>query len=96
MPRLTTEEVAHIAELARLSLTEEEREQFRDQMSAVLEYIGKLKEVDTVGVPPTLHAATGATLRDDVVQGCDGETRERLLKNLPRRKDDLVETPAVF
>jgi len=96
MSRLTTEEVSRIAELARLTLTSEESEQFRDKMSAVLEYVGKLKEVDTADVPPTLHAATGAKLRDDAVQGCDEETRQRLLKNFPRRKDDLLETPSVF
>lgn len=50
---LTREEVAHIAELAKLGLTEEEMEQFREQLSAILEYAARLQELDTAAIPPT-------------------------------------------
>ncbi len=50
---LTREEVAHIAELAKLGLTEEEMERFREQLSAILDYAAKLQELDTSAIPPT-------------------------------------------
>ena len=56
MPKLSLEEVEHIAELARLGLTQAEKETFRDQLSAILEYAGLLSRLDTVGVPATASA----------------------------------------
>ena len=65
---LTSTEVEHIAELARLDLTEHEKALFQDQLSAILDYAAVLQGVDTSAVPPT---ATVLTLRnvmlDDVV-----------------------------
>lgn len=52
MPKLSLEEVEHIAELARLGLTEAEKEMFRDQLSAILGYAEMLNGLDTTGVPP--------------------------------------------
>ena len=53
---LTREEVEHIAELAKLGLTEEEKEQFRNQLSAILDYARMLQQLDTDDVSPTAHA----------------------------------------
>ena len=50
---LTREEVAHIAELAKLGLTEEEMERFREQLSAILDYAAMLQQLDTAAIPPT-------------------------------------------
>jgi aspartyl-tRNA(Asn)/glutamyl-tRNA(Gln) amidotransferase subunit C len=52
---ISREEVLHVARLARLALTEEEVERFRDQLSAILEAVGKVSELDLEGVPPTSH-----------------------------------------
>ena len=49
------EQVQHVARLARLALTEEEVERFRGQLSAILEAVGKVSELDLDGVPPTSH-----------------------------------------
>ena len=49
------EEVLHVARLARLALTDEEVERFRGQLSAILEAVGKVSELDLEGVPPTSH-----------------------------------------
>ena len=56
MPKLSLEEVEHIAELARLNLSSDEKEMFREQLSAVLEYADALNRLDTSGVPPTASA----------------------------------------
>jgi aspartyl-tRNA(Asn)/glutamyl-tRNA(Gln) amidotransferase subunit C len=53
VPKLSLEEVEHIAELARLSLSNAEKEMFRDQLSAILDYADMLNHLDTTGVPPT-------------------------------------------
>lgn len=56
MPKLSLEEVEHIGELARLGLSDVEKEMFRDQLSAILDYAGMLDRLDTTGIPPTASA----------------------------------------
>ena len=56
MPKLSLEEVEHIGELARLGLSDAEKEMFRDQLSAILDYADVLNRLDTTGVPPTASA----------------------------------------
>ncbi len=56
MPKLSLEEVEHIAVLARLGLSPAEKEMFRDQLSEILDYVEKLNRLDTAGVPPTTSA----------------------------------------
>jgi len=51
--KLSRVEVEHIAELAKLGLTEEEKEKFREQLSAILEYAEMLQKLDTEAIPPT-------------------------------------------
>ena len=52
---ITREDVLHVAHLARLALTEEEVVRFQEQLSAILEAVGKVQELDLDGVPPTSH-----------------------------------------
>ena len=95
--KLTKEEAEHIAYLARLGLTEEEKGKFTQQLSSILDYVEQLKEVDTSGVEPTAQV-TGLenVIRDDVAEGCDKETRDGLLKNVPEIEDDLIKAKSVF
>lgn len=66
--KLTLDEVEHIALLARLDLTEEEKEQYRNQLSAILEYAARLQSLDTSGIPPTSSVLPEhAALREDVI-----------------------------
>ncbi len=97
MAFLTKEEVLKFAKLARLELAEAEIEKFSGQLSAILEYVDKLQKVDTKDVKP-IAQITGLinVSRDDRVDQCDAETREAILKQAPKRKDDLVETLGVF
>ncbi len=52
---ITREDVLHVARLARLELSEEELERMREQLSAILEAVGKVSELDLEGVEPTDH-----------------------------------------
>lgn len=66
---LTQKDVEHIAHLARLELTPAEKEMYREQLTAVLDYAAMLNELDLEGVPPTAHAiAQHNVLREDVVE----------------------------
>lgn len=56
MPKLSLEEVEHIAQLARLNLSHAEKDMFRDQLSAILDYADMLNQLDTTGVPPAASA----------------------------------------
>ena len=94
---LTKEEIQHIALLARLGLTDEEVEKYSDQLSSILDYIEQLKEVDTEGVEPTAQV-TGLenVMREDEIQDCDKEVREKLISLAPESEDDLIKTRSVF
>jgi len=52
---LSKEEVRHLANLSKLELSEEESEEFTEQLGDILSYIGKIMDVDTEDVPPTYH-----------------------------------------
>src|SRR5687768_15146709 len=88
---LTPEEVDTIATLSRLSLTDEERTMFATQLSSILDYVGKLSEVNTDGVEPMQHVAALANVfGPDVVIPCDDVTRDLLLARFPEREGDLL------
>jgi aspartyl-tRNA(Asn)/glutamyl-tRNA(Gln) amidotransferase subunit C len=92
---LTLEEVQHIAELAKLELTEEEQVRFLEQLSAVLDYAAQLRAVDTSAIPPTATVLPLRTvLRDDVVK--PSLTREDLLANAPEQEAGCFRVPAVL
>ena len=69
MTTLTTEQVRHIAKLARLRLTDMELEKFPRELTSILQYVDMLKEVDTSGVEPTAQV-TGQTnvFREDEIR----------------------------
>lgn len=92
---ITKTEVEHVANLARLTLTEEETEQFTDQLNRILQMAEKLNELDTTGIEPTSHVLPMANvLREDEVR--PSLPLEKVLLNAPDQKDGLVRVPAVF
>ena len=92
---LTTADVEHIAELAKLALTEAEIEQYRQQLSAILDHFETLKQVDTSAVPPTASVLPLRTvMRADAVR--PGLSTEDALANAPDRDDGFFRVPAVF
>jgi len=88
-------DVEHIALLARIGLTEEEVEMFREQLSNILEQFETLRDVDTTGVAATGHAGQLQTvLREDVTE--DSLEQEEVLRNAPRREGPLFRVKVVF
>jgi aspartyl-tRNA(Asn)/glutamyl-tRNA(Gln) amidotransferase subunit C len=65
MPRVTVETVDHVARLARLSLTDGERDLFARQLDEILAWAESLQALDTAGVPPMSHPREGSALRED-------------------------------
>lgn len=94
---LTPEEVDKIAGLAKLNLTDDEKESFRGQISSVLEYVGKLSETDIEGVEPMSHIVPVLNvLRADEVEACDRETRDAAVGGFPESEGDMLKVKAVF
>ncbi len=92
---LTAQEVQHIAKLARLELTEEQQEHYREQLSAILDYIEKLKTLDTTDVLPTAGGGlTQMSLRPD--ESRPGLSTSALLENAPDTEQDQFKIPPVF
>ena len=88
-------DVQHIAILARIGLTDEEVEMFREQLSHILEQFEVLRQLDTTGVAPTGHAAQlHAIMRDDV-PGASLDPAE-VLSNAPRREGEFFRVKAVL
>jgi len=93
--RLTTEEIRHIALLARVGMTEEDIERMRDQMSNILENFDVLNQVDTAGVEPTGHfVGMDTVMREDEAGEC--LTVEDALANAPAREGDFIRVRAVL
>jgi aspartyl-tRNA(Asn)/glutamyl-tRNA(Gln) amidotransferase subunit C len=93
--RLTVDEVRHVAELAKLRLTEAEIEQYAGQLSAILDYAGRLQEVDTSSVPPTPYVLPVVNvLREDTPEPC--LSNEEALANAPDQEEGFFRVRAVF
>ncbi len=92
---LTLEEVEHIAQLARLELTPAEKERFRRQLSAILEYAARLQQIDTTGIAPTASVLPSrSVLRAD--EPAKGLTTGELLANAPAVEQDQFRVPPVL
>ena len=95
MSRLTKEEVEHIAQLARLHLTDEEKERYREQLSDILAHVAKLQELDTADVVPmSAVVAERSPLRAD--QPGETLTKAALLENAPQAEDAQFRVPVVL
>jgi aspartyl-tRNA(Asn)/glutamyl-tRNA(Gln) amidotransferase subunit C len=93
--KLSREEVEHIAELAKVGLTEEEKTLFQGQLSAILEYAEMLQQVDTAAIPPT---ATVLPLRD-VMRPDEARPsfpREDVLANAPQSEDGCFRVKVIL
>jgi aspartyl-tRNA(Asn)/glutamyl-tRNA(Gln) amidotransferase subunit C len=83
---LTRPQVEHIAELAKLQLSEEETRRMTQQLSAILDYAARLQELDTDAIPPTASvAALQNVMRDDMV--APSLSRDDALANAPDKDD---------
>jgi len=92
---LTLAEVEHIAKLARLELSAEEKERYRQQLSAILEYAARLQTLDTAGIAPTSSVLPPrSVLRPDQPQG--SLTPDEVLSNAPHAEDQQFRVPKVL
>jgi aspartyl-tRNA(Asn)/glutamyl-tRNA(Gln) amidotransferase subunit C len=93
--RLTSDEVRHVAELAKLRLTEAEIAQYTEQLSTILDYAASLQRVDTSNIPPTPYVLPlENVLRDDVP--LPGLTNDEALANAPDSAEGFFRVRAVF
>lgn len=92
---LTVAEVEHIAELARLALTDEEKLLYREQLSAILDYAALLQKIDTSAIPPTATVLPlRNVMRDDVV--APSMPVEDVLANAPDAENDCFRVTAIL
>ena len=93
--KLSHEEVRHIAELAKLGITDEEVEQFSEQLSAILEYAEMINRLDTDAIPPTAQVMElRNVMRDDEPR--PSLPVEEILANAPRREEDRFQVQAIL
>lgn len=94
---LTDEQIDHVAALARLDVTPDEKETFRAQLSSVLEYVSKLGEADTTDVEPMSHPLEVHNVwRADVVRESSDIERNAVVDAFPSKEGDLLRVKAVF
>lgn len=87
-------DVAYVARLARINLTEDEAKIFQKQLNDVLKYVEKLGQLDVTGVDATAHALPVFNVfRDDAPR--DWFTAEQALRNAPRQANGLFIVPKV-
>ena len=92
---ISDKDVEHVARLARLALTESERARMREQLSAILQYIDKLRAPDTASVEPTSHAVPLVNvMRDDETRPC--LSQDEALANAPERSGEYARVPKII
>ncbi len=93
--KLSRQQVLHIAELAKLTLTEEETELFAEQLSDILDYAEMLNRIDTEAIPPTAQVLDVRNVtRTDKVRS--SLTPDEILANAPQRQDDYFKVKPIL
>ena len=94
---LSKKDVDHVARLARLALSDEEKERFMTQLDSILGYVEKLKVWNTDGVPPTAHPWPVVNVwREDHAERLQGVEREELLKQAPDREGPFFKVKKII
>ena len=93
--RITKKEVEHVAWLAKIELTEDEKNLFTEQFNSILEYFRVIDEAVTYKVLPSFHAV-GLTdvLREDIVE--PSLSREKALANASKKEKGFFKAPKIF
>ena len=95
---ITIEDLEHIGWLARLELSEEDREKYTPQLNSVLDYFGELDRVDTDGIEPTYHVLPLYNVFREDEPGIPTGTlsQEKALANAPAKKDGFFKAPRIM
>ena len=91
---ITIKDVEHVAKLARLELTEEEKEMFTHQLGGVLTHVEKMNEVDTTNVEPMNHPIDFTNVMREDVKIYEN-TREELMQNAPDIEGEFFKVPKI-
>lgn len=95
MSRIQEEQVKHVANLARLAITDEEAKMFTEQLDKIITFAEQLNELDTTGVKPTTHVLDMKNvLRED--KASKGLPIEEVLKNAPDHEDGQIRVPSII
>lgn len=97
MPQLLPRDIEQIATLARLAISDAEKDRYAKDLSVVFEYMDMLNEVDVADILETCQV-TGLedVVREDRAVPCDEETKKKLIAAFPDRVGNLLKVPAVF
>ena len=91
---ISTDDVKHVAKLARLELTDEEINKYSKQLDSIIKYVEQMNEVDTTGIEPMPHAIpVYNVMREDVVKY--EQTKEELMANAPYEEDGFFRVPKI-
>lgn len=92
---ISDETIEYVGILAKLELSDEEKEQAKKDMGSMLDYIDKLNELDTTNVEPMSHVfPVNNVFREDMVT--NGDDREQMLANAPQKKEGTYMVPKTF
>lgn len=94
MTRVTVETVDHVARLARLSLSDEERTTYARQLDEILAYAESIQTLDTSAVEPMSHPAVRPSFRDDVAR--PGLERPTAFEGAPDAAEGLFRVPRIL
>lgn len=91
---ITIQDVEHVAKLARLDLTEEEKVKFSKQLGDVLKYVEQMNEVDTSNVEPLSHVVdfNNVMREDEIHYDC---SKEELMMNSPEEENGFFKVPKI-
>ena len=94
-PKISLKDVEHVARLARLELSDADKERMRRELDGILSYIDKLRALDTEGVEPTSHAVPMTNvMREDVPR--PSFPQADMLANAPDRSGELFRVPKII
>lgn len=92
---ITKKDLPHIGWLARLELSEEDKEKYTPKLNSVLDYFGELDKADTEGVEPTYHVLPMSNVfREDVP--AKSLSQEEVLSNAPKNQDGFIKAPRMM
>lgn len=95
---ITTKDLEHIGWLARLELSEDDKERYTPKLNSVLDYFGELDEVDTDGIEPTYHVLPLTNVFREDETGLPTRTipQEKALSNAPKKQDGFFKAPRMM
>ena len=91
---ISPKEVEHIAWLAKIELTEEEKKVFTEQFNRILDFFKKIDEANTEKVPPTYHVLDIVNIERPDIAG-ESLPKDETLKNAPKKEEGFIKSPRI-